>query len=362
MRPSAKSIMRAGLSALLGLALAAPAWAGPPPMPGQLVDIGGGRRMHIVCVGPRSDKPLVLLEAGLWGFSAAWDAVQKKLADAGLRSCAYDRAGLGYSDPGPEPRDGLAIVTDLEALLKAADEPGPYILVGHSMGGLHIRYFTLRHPDQVKGLVLVDATSPELAGSDWGRHFFFTYKPFGRAADVAATLHLMPLITHWAGDPTGVDRPAHRELMYFFASRRTEHWGARETEQSWEAARQTLAAGNLDPDLPVVAIYRDHDHGWNTPWGWARSDAAVQSRRGAVVAVDHSSHPALIGRDHAAVVVKAVQSVIDLAAAPPSTAAPSALPLSATLPLPSSAPPSSEPQLSAPLTPASQSSAPLTGN
>ena len=338
MRPAAKTILRAGLIALLGLALAAPAWAGPPPLRGRLVDIGGGRRMHIVCVGPRSDKPLVLLEAGLWGFSAAWDAVQTKLADVGLRSCAYDRAGLGYSDPGPEPRDGLAIVTDLEALLKAADEPGPYILVGHSMGGLHVRYFALRHRDQVKGLVLVDATSPELAASDWGRHFFYTYKPFGRAADAAATLHLMPLITHWAGDPTGVDKPAHRELMYFFASRKNEHWGARETEQSWEAARETLAAGTLDPDLPVVAIYRDHDPGWDTPWGWARSDAAVQSRRGAVVSIDHSSHPALIGRDHAAVVVKAVLSVIDLAAAPPSTAPPSTAPPSTTGP---TAPPTS---------------------
>jgi pimeloyl-ACP methyl ester carboxylesterase len=327
MRASAKSILRAGLIAALGLVLAAPAWAAPPPLRGRLVDIGGGRRMRILCVGPRSDRPLVLLEAGLWGFAASWDAVQKKLADLGLRSCAYDRAGLGFSDPGPEPRDGLAIVTDLEALLKSADEPGPYILVGHSMGGLHVRYFALRHPDEVKGLVLVDATSPELAATSWGRSFFHTYKPFGRIADAASALRLMPLLTPWAADVTGVDQPAHRELMYFFATRRHEHWGARETEQSWEAARETLAAGELDPDLPVVAIYRDHDEGWNTPWGWARSDAAVQSRRGAVVRVDNISHPSLIGRDHAEVVAKAVLSVIDLAASPPSEAAPSAPPV-----------------------------------
>ena len=315
--------MRGGLVAMaLGFALGAPAGATPPPLRGEMVDIGG-RSLRILCRGPRGERPLVVLEAGLWGFSAAWDAVQKKLAAEGVRSCAYDRAGLGFSDPGPEPRDGLAIVSDLEALLKAANEPGPYILVGHSMAGLHIRFFAVRHPDQVKGLVLVDATSPELAGTPWGRAFLGTYKPFGAAADIASWLRLMPLITHWAGDPTGVDKPAHKELKYFFAQRKHEHWGARETEQSYEAAKEALAAGRLDPNLPVVAIYRDHDRGAETPWGFARMDAATESRRGAVVRIDRSSHPSLIGRDHAAVVVKAVLSVLDLAAAPPSAAEPS---------------------------------------
>lgn len=323
MRSRATSILCASLfAASFGLTLAAPAVAGEPPLRGEMVDIGG-RSLRIVCRGPRNDRPLVVLEAGLWGFSAAWDAVQKKLEDAGVRSCAYDRAGLGFSDPGPEPRDGLAIVTDLEALLKAAHEPGPYILVGHSMAGLHTRFFAVRHPDEVKGLVLVDATSPELAGTQWGRAFFETYKPFGAVADLASRLRLMPLITHWAGDPTGVDKPAHKELRYFFAQRKHEHWGARETELSLEAAKQALAAGRLDPDLPVVAIYRDHDAGAGSPWGHARMDAAVESRRGAVVRIDQSSHPSLIGRDHAVVIVKAVLSVMDLAAAPPSAAEPS---------------------------------------
>jgi pimeloyl-ACP methyl ester carboxylesterase len=282
-----------------------------------MVDIGG-RRLHLVCVDPPADraapgKPLVLLEAGLMGFSAGWDAVQKQLALSGLKSCAYDRAGLGYSDPGPAPRDGDAIVGDLEALLKAADLPGPYILVGHSMAGLHIRYFTLRHPDLVKGLVLVDATSPELVKSKWGRAFLKSYKPTATAIETLSVLRILPLATPWFGDPIGLDRPAHREVEYFFADRRHEHWGAMETDQSFEAARETVKAGELDPNLPVVAILRAHDSGAKTPWGRARVDAAVASKHGAMVSVSESSHPALIGRDHAAVVVKAVLSVIDLA-------------------------------------------------
>jgi pimeloyl-ACP methyl ester carboxylesterase len=185
------------------------------------------------------------------------------------------------------------------------------------MAGLHTRLFTLRHPGEVKGLVLVDATSPNLAGSPWGRSFLKSYKPFGRVVDWLSALRIMPLATPWFGDITGVDPEAHRELNWFYAQRSHEHWGARETEQSYEAGQETLAAGQLDPAMPVVAIFRANDAGANSPWGRLRVDAATASRRGAVVSVDRASHPSLIGRDHAEVVVKAVLSVMDSAA--PST-------------------------------------------
>src|ERR1700722_3136739 len=101
---------------------------------GQLAEIGGARRLRYVLAGPdASPRPLVVLEAGSFGFSADWAAVQAKLAGEGVRSIAHDRAGLGVSDPGPSPRDSEAVVRDLEALLAAIDEPGPYLLCGHSM-------------------------------------------------------------------------------------------------------------------------------------------------------------------------------------------------------------------------------------
>src|SRR6266542_855761 len=75
---------------------------GTPKPRGQLYDIGGGRRLHMLCQGPATDRgPTVLMESGAFGFSADWGAVQEKLAADGVRSCAYDRAGLGFSDPGP---------------------------------------------------------------------------------------------------------------------------------------------------------------------------------------------------------------------------------------------------------------------
>src|SRR6201996_4076490 len=112
--------------------------AGPLPHRGEMIDVGG-RRMRIVCMGPQDTRqPVIILEAGAFGFAADFGTVQDQLTAKGLRNCAYDRAGMGYSDPSPEPRDGLAIAKDLEKLLAAAHVPGPYVMVGHSMGGLRL--------------------------------------------------------------------------------------------------------------------------------------------------------------------------------------------------------------------------------
>src|SRR6185312_16509279 len=105
---------------------------------GEMVDIGG-RRLRMVRAGPASGRPLVVLEHGAFGCAADWAVVQEKLSAKGLASLAYDRAGLGHSDPGPEPRDGRAINDDLEALLDKLGEDGPILLCGHSMGGLMVR-------------------------------------------------------------------------------------------------------------------------------------------------------------------------------------------------------------------------------
>src|SRR5690606_3957208 len=133
------------------------------PLPagrGHRFDIGG-RRLRLVAAGERGPGPTILLESGSFGCAADWAEVQKRLAAKGLYSLAYDRAGLGLSDPGPNPGAGRAIGDDLAALLAAAGEAGPFILVGHSMAGLMVRLFAARRPKDVRGLVLVDATTPE---------------------------------------------------------------------------------------------------------------------------------------------------------------------------------------------------------
>jgi len=127
--------------------------------PGQLVDIGG-RRIHLVVMGEDTGQPAVILEAGMASFSSNFYWVQNELA-AAARVVAYDRAGLGWSDPAPEPQDAQQSARDLHAALQAAGIQGPYVVAGHSYGGLVVRAFTDLYRDEVVGMVLIDASHPD---------------------------------------------------------------------------------------------------------------------------------------------------------------------------------------------------------
>src|SRR5215203_2729080 len=124
------------------------------PPPGQMVDVGG-YRMHIICVGQGS--PTVVLDAGSGGFSAHWVRVQRQVSGT-TRVCAYDRAGMGWSEMGPDPRDAKQITSELHTLLGKAGIKGPYVLVGHSLGGVSMQTYAHRYPDEVAGVVLVDSS------------------------------------------------------------------------------------------------------------------------------------------------------------------------------------------------------------
>ena len=127
------------------------------PPPGQLVDVGG-HRLHLHCTG--SGSPTVILEPGGGASSSDMAWVAPAVAQH-TRVCVYDRAGRGWSDPVDGPQDGAAIAADLHTLLQRARVPGPYVLAGHSFGGLYVQIFAAQFPDQVAGLVLLDSTAPE---------------------------------------------------------------------------------------------------------------------------------------------------------------------------------------------------------
>lgn len=124
---------------------------------GQMVDVGG-YRLHIDCQGAGS--PTIVMDTGAGATGLHWGLVQPEIAKA-TRVCVYDRAGLGWSEPSPRPRTNLVMVEELHTLLQNAGISGPYVLVGHSLGGLNARVFAHKYPEEVSGLVLVDASHEE---------------------------------------------------------------------------------------------------------------------------------------------------------------------------------------------------------
>jgi pimeloyl-ACP methyl ester carboxylesterase len=128
------------------------------PGPGEMVDVGE-HRLHMNCIGQGS--PTVVLDGG-WGYtSVEWSGwVQPEVAKH-TRVCAYDRAGMGWSEPEPGPPDFTQTADKLHTLLQEADEEGPYVLVGHSLAGLYSRIYAERYPEEVAGMVLVDSTHPD---------------------------------------------------------------------------------------------------------------------------------------------------------------------------------------------------------
>lgn len=168
---------------------------------GESIDIGG-RTLFLSCLGEQA--PTVLLEAGLGADHTSWDKVQTAVSSF-ARVCSYDRAGLGYSAATTTPRTSADIVADLHQLLQNAGEEGPYILVGHSFGGLHVRLFAHDYPDEVLGVVLVDAVHEE-----WWKRAAALLPP--AAEDTTALQSFRQFITTDYADPAqtaeGIDIPA----------------------------------------------------------------------------------------------------------------------------------------------------------
>jgi pimeloyl-ACP methyl ester carboxylesterase len=128
-------------------------------MPGRLVDVGGFR-LHLYCSG--SGTPAVVMDSALAGSSISWALIQPDVSRL-TRACSYDRAGFGWSDAGPMPRTAGRVADELRVLLDHGGVAPPFVLVGHSFGGLVMRIFAARYRSDVSGLVLVDPAHPE----DW---------------------------------------------------------------------------------------------------------------------------------------------------------------------------------------------------
>lgn len=222
------------------------------PEPGRLVDIGG---LHLMlhCTGKGS--PTIVLEAGLGDSISEWKRVQPELA-AFARVCSYNRAGYGGSDPGPMPRTSSRIAGELHALLQAAGEAPPYLLVGASFGGYNVRVFHGKYPREVAGMLLVDATQEDQyrllprAWSAIGAAMLARYRRQARWSPLYIGLGIPRIRLRLQGI-----RPSPFVLQSKFLKAR-----ASELEQIRVSAEQARAAGTLgDKPLVVLTAGRNSD-------------------------------------------------------------------------------------------------------
>ena len=313
-------IARIALASLLiagGAILAVQAYAFASAHPrGLMYDVGGGRRMRLVCEGTAGGRPTVVFESGAFGFSGDWVHVQRLLTRQGVRSCAYDRAGMGLSDPSPEPRDGVHVARDLEELLSVAHIDGPLVLVGHSMAGSRLHLFANRNPDRVKGLVFVDTTPSEAMGEPMVRQYVAGFAAEASAAADTAPFGILRLLAVTGlGDKVGLPPEEDVEKRWQFGSASYERTAYLESRDWPVVAAQALSTGAIDPRLPVAVVTAGVTEGVEGPVMKAVQPApALASERGYVSVVEGATHNGLLTAKYAPAIVKGVDFVLNAAA------------------------------------------------
>lgn len=276
-----------------GQAIAEASDARANPAPGQLVGVAG-RSMHLQCDGENLDgRPTVILEQGGAGSSLAWFLIQPELARS-TRVCAYDRAGLGWSEPGPRPRHGRQIAEELRSLLGSAGVPGPYALIGWSYGGLFVRAYAARYPEDVVALALLDATHPDQwTGTEEGKAQYAADSWTYRLARVMARLGVFRFVpTPLTEPPPGMPPSLTAGWRAVYGTVRVWDTVDAESEAILETMDQVRHAGGL-ADLPLVVVSAGEHVRADPTWASYQADLATLSSRSHHVVVEGATHASL---------------------------------------------------------------------
>lgn len=287
------------------------------PASGQLVDVGG-YKLHIHCVGQGS--PTVILEAGTGDYSLTWANVQPKIARS-TRVCSYDRANLGWSEASPYPRTATTQIEELHKLLVNANIQGPYVLVGHSLGGMLVRMYAHNHPDEVVGMVLVDSTheertirNPELVKAIQGMTGQFRMFAFLSSSGI------MALAPQYVPNP-GLPKDSYKQYQAItvttkgFETLLAESNAAEENSTEARALQMTSFG-----DMPLIVL--SAGHGQAVPsftdaenqklWEELQieqSELVALSSEGKQIVAEQSGH--YIQLDQPELVIDAIQDVVD---------------------------------------------------
>ena len=290
------------------------------PPPGEMVDVGT-HSLHINCIGEGS--PTVILESGLGTMSADWANVQPQVAKT-TRVCSYDRAGTGWSERGPTPRDPKQIARELHTLLANAGIDGPYVLVGQSFGGLYVRMYDDMYPKEVAGMVLVDASHPGM----WTRlppQVVATLKPPAWQVGAMTFLTRLGVFRLSGGDMAECGLPTQQckeEQAYLRSTQYKVTWGQEMLAPERDA--QVRATRGLGDKPLVVLSAGDHSHDFAAGvsanaltrferiWDTLQSELAAMSIGSTHLVVEGAGHSTLqTDRQDAHVTSAAIEQVVE---------------------------------------------------
>jgi len=277
------------------------------PMPGQLIDVGG-HSLHLNCTG--SGSPTVVLETGGGEMSSNLGWVVPAVAHD-TRVCVYDRAGRGWSEPADTAQDATQIATDLHTLLQRGHVAGPYVLAGHSFGGLYVRTFAARYPDEVAGMVLVDSTASKSAAKpgaaspgDPG-----SYDIMGRVSTLISTSARLGLIRLYGQLEHGSLPPRSRGEARASAATASNLRSTIDEYVHANASMEQAASLSDFADKPLVVLTAGS--GSDAAWFAKQNDMATLSTNSAHRVIDGATHDSLVSdEEHAAATTRAILDVV----------------------------------------------------
>ena len=264
------------------------------PPPGRLVDIGG-YRLHLWCTG--DGAPAVILDTGLGGTSADWGFVQPDVARF-TRVCSYDRAGMGYSDPGPSPRTARRIASELATLLVHGGIAGPVVLVGASIAGFEVRVFASDHPERAAGLVLVDASHEDQAHE---------VPAMARYVPLLSTFGVLRLFGVSFGQRVESLAPSVRQFARATSFRSAGYQAAADEIIHIRESASEVRSSRRKLTIPVLVV--TGARGADENWRQLQRDQASLSERGCLMIAHESGH--VVAVDQPEVVVDAIRTVVE---------------------------------------------------
>src|SRR5918999_6376511 len=219
------------------------------PPPSEMVEVGGSS-MHLHCTGEEGRAPTVIMDSGLGGTVLDWQLVQPELAKS-MRVCTYDRAGMGWSDPGPQPRTSQHIIKELHTLLGNAGVRGPYVLVGHSFGGTNMQVYASQYPGEVAGMVLVDSALEDEEAVTLTK----SLQPSPVLLKFYATIGLTRLPYTLGAEPSGLTSPELEDEQAAISSHRKHIFAVADETSSLE---ESFDENRTDPmslgDKPLMVL------------------------------------------------------------------------------------------------------------